>query len=118
MGIPLFTKIIRQVDPIFADKLTLVWNSNYPKFEKAANKYLDFGGGKELYKFPPNSKEKKQYSADMGALSGLTVMNAIRPVIDNYFKQRTEKQHNVVRAIFAYTASRTISSSPFVIAKD
>ena len=117
VGIPLFTKIIKQVDPTFANKLTSVWDSNYPKFEKAANKYLELGG-KELYKFPPNSKEKKQYSADMGALSGLTVMNAIRPVIDNYFKQRTEKQHNVVRAIFAYTASRTISSSPFVIAKD
>jgi hypothetical protein len=117
VGIPLFTKIIKQVDPAFANKLTSVWNSNYPKFEKAANKYLELGG-KELYKFPTSSEEKKQYSADMGALSGLTVMNAIRPVIDNYFKQPTEKQHNVVRAIFAYTASRTTSSSPFVIAKD
>ena len=40
------------------------------------------------------------------------------PLLANYFKNPKEKQHNAVRAIFAYTASRTINSSPFVIAKD
>ena len=45
-------------------------------------------------------------------------MNDMRKLIDDYFSNPKEKQHNVVRAIFAYTASRTINSSPFVIAKD
>ena len=45
-------------------------------------------------------------------------MNGMRELIDDYFSNPKAKQHNVVRAIFAYTASRTINSSPFVIAKD
>ena len=117
VGIPLLSKIIGQVDPAFARKLTLSFKESYPKFEKTANRYLE-SGGKELYKFKSGTKEKKQYNADMGALSGLIVMNTMRTLIDNYFKSPKEKQHNVVRAIFAYTASRTINSSPFVIAKD
>ena len=53
----------------------------------------------------------------MGAISGLTVMNAIRPLISAYFKNPKEKQHKVLRALFAYVTSRSINSSPFVIAK-
>jgi len=59
-----------------------------------------------------------KFNNDMGAISGITLMNDVRKLIDDYFKNPKEKQHNVVRAIFAYTASRTINSSPFVIAKD
>ena len=117
VGIPLLSKIISQVDPTFATQLLSSFQRSYPEFEKTANRYLE-SGGKELYKFKSGTKEKKQYSADMGALSGLIVMNDMRKLIDDYFKNPKEKQHNAVRAIFAYTASRTINSSPFVISKD
>ena len=36
------------------------------------------GGGKQLYKFPKGSKEKNQYNADLGAISGVTLMNPFR----------------------------------------
>jgi len=117
VGIPLLTKIIRQVDPTFAKKLATSFNENYKKFEKAALAYNEYGGGKERYK-SSNKAIKRQFNNDYGAISGLTVMNDLRPLITDYFRKPGEKQHNVVRAIFAYTDSRTINSSPFVIAKD
>ena len=69
-------------------------------------------------KWIKDKKVKKQFNDDFGAISAIAVMNNIRELIDNYFKNPKEKQHNAVRAIFAYTASRTINSSPFVITKD
>ena len=45
-------------------------------------------------------------------------MNPLRKEIDSYFKIKGKKQDNVVRVLFAYTASRTVNSAPFVIAKD
>jgi hypothetical protein len=117
VGIPLFTKIIKQVDPRFAKQLKMTWDRNYRKFEEAAKQYNEYGGGAIRYK-SKDKKLKRQFNDDFGAISGLTVMNAIRPLITDYFTNPKEKQHNVVRAIFAYTASRTINSSPFVIAKD
>ena len=45
-------------------------------------------------------------------------MNPLRKIIKKFFSKTGEKQHNAVRAIFAYTASRTEKSSPFIIAKD
>ena len=81
------------------------------------NRYNANGGGKKRYE--SGKKElKKIFNDDVGAISALTIMNPLRVEIDKYFKTPTEKQHNVVRAIFAYTASRTPMSSPFVIAKD
>jgi len=117
VGIPLFTKLLRQVDSTFANKLSRTWDKNYSKFEEAALQYNKYGGGNERYK-SKDKTIKSQFNNDIGAISGLTVMNAIRPLINDYFSKPGEKQHNAVRAIFAYTASRTISSSPFVIAKD
>lgn len=117
VGIPLFTKIIETVDPVFATKLRSVWDGNYAKFARDANRYIINGGGSKKYK-SGDKKQKNKFNDDMGAISGLTVMNPLREEIDKYFKNPKEKQHNVVRAIFAYTASRTELSSPFVIAKD
>ena len=65
-----------------------------------------------------DAKRKNKFNDDMGAISGLTVMNAIRPVITNYFSKKSKKQDNVLRAIYAYVSSRSDNSSPFVIAKD
>ena len=45
-------------------------------------------------------------------------MNELRKEIDRFFSKPGEKRNNAVRALFAYTASRTENSSPFVIAKD
>ena len=116
VGIPLFTKIVETVDKSFAQEIRRVWDREYPKFETAANAYIKYGGGEKKYK--GTKAQKAQFNDDMGAISGLTVMNKLRPVIENYFKQPKEKQNNVVRAIFAYTASRTPLSARFVIAKD
>lgn len=116
VGIPLFTKIVGTVDESFAQQIRRVWDREYSKFETAANAYIKYGGGEKKYK--GTKAQKAQFNDDMGAISGLTVMNAIRPIITNYFKVPREKQHNVVRAIFAYTASRTPSSARYIIAKD
>ena len=117
VGIPLLTKIIRQVDPKFATVLIAAWTRGYKQFEQTALLYNKYGGGNERYK-SSDKMLKAQFNNDFGAISALTVMNDMRELIDDYFKNPKEKQHNVVRAIFAYTASRTINSSPFVIAKD
>ena len=116
VGIPLLTKIIETVDKPFADKLRNIWDAEYRNFTTVANAYIDYGGGKE--KNNGTKAEKNQFNEDMGAISGLTVMNKIRPILESYFKQPREKHHNVVRAIFAYTASRPPNSARFVIAKD
>ena len=39
-------------------------------------------------------------------------------LIEKFFKKKGKTQDNVVRVLFAYTASRTVNSAPFVIAKD
>ena len=117
VGIPLLTKLIRQVDSAFATKISQTWDNNYKIFEREANNYIKFGKGGKLY--ATKTKEaQNQFNEDMGAISGLTVMNAIRPEIDKYFSKKGKKQDNVIRAIFAYVSSRSIDSSPFVIAKD
>jgi hypothetical protein len=117
VGIPLLTKIIGQVDPTFAKKLMTTWDRSYRKFEETAKLYNQYGGGTERYS-SKDKQLKKQFNDDFGAISAITIMNGMRELIDDYFSNPKEKQHNVVRAIFAYTASRTINSSPFVIAKD
>ena len=112
-----FFEVVRQVDPKFASRLKDTWYKSYPKFTEAANQYIEYGGGNERYK-SSDKMLKAQFNNDIGAISGITLMNDVRKLIDDYFKNPKERQHNVVRAIFAYTASRTINSSPFVIAKD
>jgi len=117
VGIPLFTKLIQQVDPAFANEIRNNWDKNYKIFEKDANNYIEFGEGKTLYKSSKKNDNDK-FNDDIGAISGLTVMNAIRPLLTKYFSKKGEKQNNCVRAIFEYVSSRSKSSSPFVIAKD
>lgn len=117
IGIPQLTKLIKSVDPNFARKIKSVWDDNYLIFVEHANKYIEKGGGDKRYK-SSEKKEKNKFNDDIGAISALTVMNPLRKVIDQYFKNPQDKQHNVIRSIFAYTASRTEFSSPFVIAKD
>ena len=86
--------------------------------------YNEHGGGNRRYNPPAGLKQqekkqlKDQFNDDVGAISALTLMNPLRKIIDKYFKKPDEKVHNVVRSIFSYVASRTINSSPFVIAKD
>ena len=98
------------------------FKKGYTEFEKAMNLYNQFGGGNMRYNPPSNAKNKNElkdkFNEDVGAISALTLMNPLRKVIDNYFKRPNEKTHNVIRTIFAYVASRTINSSPFIIAKD
>ena len=117
VGIPLLTKVISQVDRTFASKISNAFSLNYSKFETAVNRYNEYGGGKKRYQSGKKDL-KKTFNEDVGAISAITIMNPLRKVIDDYFKSPKEQQHNVVRAIFAYTASRTPMSSPFVIAKD
>ena len=79
--------------------------------------YNKKGGGTINY----NSNDKElnnQFNDDVGAISALIIMNPFRVVIDNFFKKKSKTRDNVTRAIFEYTASRTVNSAPFVIAKD
>jgi hypothetical protein len=117
VGIPLFTNVLKSADIGIANEIMSSFNLNYPKFEKAANDYIKFGGGKKNY--DSGKKDRiKQFNDDIGAISALTIMNPLRKIIQKFFSKKGEKQHNAVRAIFAYTASRTEKSSPFIIAKD
>ena len=113
----MFTNILKSADKDIANEIMRSFNSNYPKFEKAANDYIKFGGGKKNYD-SGNKDRKKQFNDDIGAISALIIMNPLRKIIQKFFSKTGEKQHNAVRAIFAYTASRTEKSSPFIIAKD
>jgi len=107
---------IRINDPDFAKDMLSTFNKGYAKFEKDMKIYNEFGGGNMRYKGDKELKNK--FNSDVGAISALALMNPLRKVIENYFKNPNEKVHNVVRSIFSYVASRTINSSPFVIAKD
>ena len=80
------------------------------------NKYNE-NGGVEKYK-SVDKKIKKEFNDEVGAISAQLIMNPLRTEIDKFFSKRGEKRNNAVRALFAYTASRTENSSPFVIAKD
>jgi len=119
---PILVEQIRINDPEFAKKMADTFKRGYAEFEKAMKLYNQFGGGNMRYNPPSNAKNKKElkdkFNEDVGAISALTLMNPLRKVISDYFKRPSEKTHNVMRTIFAYVASRTINSSPFVIAKD
>jgi hypothetical protein len=117
VGIPLLAKVIADVDKQFAATISRVFTTNYSKFETAMSAYNEKGGGKVRYN-SNNKQLKNEFNNDVGAISALTIMNPLRKVISDYFKKKGKKQDNVVRAIFAYTASRTKNSAPFVIAKD
>jgi hypothetical protein len=115
-----FDILVEQIkinDPIFARKMADTFKKGITQFIKDMNIYNEYGGGKMRY----NSKDKKmktKFNDDAGAISALVLMNPLRKVINDYFKTPNEKVHNVVRSIFSYVASRTVNSSPFVIAKD
>ena len=116
VGIPLLCAVLESVDKSFAQKIQSTFDSNYKKFEKAMNKYNENGG---IYKYKSTDKViKNEFNNEVGAISAQLIMNPLRTEIDRFFSKRGEKRNNAVRALFAYTASRTENSSPFVIAKD
>mgnify|MGYP001232695523 FL=1 len=121
---PILVEQIKINDPSFGKKMHDTFKTGYTAFEKAMKVYNEHGGGNRRYNPPAGLKyqEKKQlkdqFNADVGAISAITLMNPLRKIISDYFKKPNEKTHNVMRTIFAYVASRTIHSSPFVIAKD
>lgn len=116
VGIPLLCAVLESVDKAFAQKIQSTFDKNYKKFEKAMNKYNENGG---IYKYKSKDKvTKKEFNDEVGAISAQLIMNPLRTEIDRFFSKTGEKRNNAVRALFAYTASRTENSSPFVIAKD
>jgi len=116
VGIPLLCAVLESVDKEFAQKIQSTFNKNFKKFEKAMNKYNENGG---IYKYRSKDKKiKDQFNNEVGAISARLIMNELRKEIDRFFSKPGEKRNNAVRALFAYTASRTENSSPFVIAKD
>ena len=117
VGIPLLTKVLETVDKKFASNIRRVFDQNYVKFEAAMKMYNEKGGGAKRYN--SGKKElKNEFNDDVGAISALLIMNPLRKEIELFFKRPGKTRDNAVRAIFAYTASRTINSAPFVIAKD
>jgi hypothetical protein len=117
VGMDNLTNLISVVDKSFATKLKTTWDQNYKKFEEVANSYIATGGGKGNYT-SKDKKRKNKFNDDIGAISGTTLMNPVRKVIESYFKSPKEKQHNVVRTIHQYSASRSEASAKYVIAKD
>ena len=121
-SVKILARLIKSHHKSLAKDLERVWNKGREDFKRDGKKYIDFGGGKQLYKFPKGSKEKNQYNADLGAISGVTLMNPFREVLVNYFSKsgpKTKlKQDQILRTIFAYVSSRDIMSARFVIAKD
>ena len=118
VGIPIFSQIVSRVDPSFASAVSRTFNKGYTDFVREMNRYRA-AGGEDLYKKGnADKKSKDEFNNDVGIISALTIMNKLIKVIGTYFKNPGEKQHNVLREIFQYVSSRTILSSPFVIAKD
>lgn len=116
VGIPLLCAVLESVDKAFAQKIQSTFDKNFKKFEKAMNKYNENGG---IYKYrSKDQKIKNEFNNEVGAISARLIMNDLRKEIDRFFSKPGEKRNNAVRALFAYTASRTENSSPFVIAKD
>jgi len=117
VGMDNLTDLISTSDLAFATTLKNSWDKNYKKFEIDANNYINFGNGKRYY----NSKKKElrdMFNDDIGAISGKVLMNPVRTVIADYFKTPKEVQHNVIRTMFQYAASRSLTSARYVIAKD
>ena len=117
VGIPLLTNLIHTVDKTFSSKLKNTFDTKYKLFKAAAEKYIATGGGKQNY-MSKDKEKKKKFNDDIGALSGHIIMNPLRKVIDEYFKNPKSTQHKVVRAIWQYSASRSLDSAKFIIAKD
>ena len=113
-------RLIKPHHKSLAKDLERVWNKGREDFKRDGKKYIDFGGGKELYN--GTKEEKKQYNADMGAISGVCVMNPFREALAKYFSRGGAivrlQQDQIFRTIFAYASSRDPNSARFVIAKD
>tara|TARA_B100000900_G_scaffold386199_1_gene376468 strand:+ start:485 stop:1834 length:1350 start_codon:yes stop_codon:yes gene_type:complete len=117
VGIPQLVNAIKEADKQFAQKIQTKYDELYKNFEKQANLYLEYGGGKKLY--GGGKKEKDEFNTDFGVISGVELMNPLRVLLKEYFeKYRTKKVQNVGRAMFAYATSRSVESGSFVIVKD
>ena len=115
-----FDILVEQIkinDPTFAKQMANTFKTGYTEFKKAMIAYNDFGGGNMRYN-DGDKDLKSKFNNDAGAISALALMNPLRKIIAKYFEKKDEKVHNVVRSIFSYVSSRTVNSSPFVIAKD
>ena len=63
-------------------------------------------------------QQKTIFNEDMGAISGVTVMNGFRKKLNDYFKSAdTDIKKAIIMEIYKYTSSRTDKSAMFVIAK-
>jgi hypothetical protein len=94
----------------------------------AENKLDEWGGfGGYLVGNTTISKDKLRgrfktiFNEDMGAISGVTLMNPLRDKLEEYFsttgKAAEKKKSDVIMEIFRYASSRTDHSAKFVIAK-
>ena len=94
----------------------------------AENKLDEWGGfGGYLVGNTTISKDKLRgrfktiFNEDMGAISGVTLMNPLRDKLEEYFsttgKAAERNKRNVIMEIFRYASSRTDHSAKFVIAK-
>jgi hypothetical protein len=76
-----------------------------------------FNSTKNIHLTP--KEQKTIFNEDMGAISGVTVMNGFRKTLDDYFKgpDTTGIKRDIIMEIYKYTSSRTDKSAKFVIAK-
>lgn len=102
---------------VFCEILALV---NKPLAVKILNKYKE--GEKKYFKALEKievlRKDKKRFDFERGAISAISIINAIMPDLKKFFKENKKDEANeFLRLIFEYITSRTPLSGKFVIAK-
>ena len=100
-------------------------NWNMYLSENSFDEWGNFGGpltwNTKISKKELRGRFKTIFNEDMGAISGVTLMNPLRDKLEKYFsttgKAAEKKKSDVIMEIFRYASSRTDHSAKFVIAK-
>ena len=82
-------------------------------------------GEKEYFKLLPEiqdlRKDKKRFDFERGAISAITIINRIMPILKEWFTRkhpRDKKEIDIfVKILYSYITSRSPLSGKFVIAK-
>ena len=82
-------------------------------------------GEKEYFKLLPEiqnlRKDKKRFDFERGAISALTIINEIMPILKKWFTRKdptSKKQIDAfIKILYSYITSRSPLSGKFVIAK-
>ena len=105
---------------VFCELMAFVDKTTAKKLLKAYQE-----GEKEYFKLLPEiqelRKDKKRFDFERGAISAITIINRIMPILKNWFTRkhpRDKKEIDIfVKILYSYITSRSPLSGKFVIAK-